>query len=227
MNLCLQDAGRQFPFIRNALDTVREIAKLIKFSPKWSHLFSEKLAQPESTRVSIKPLCPTRWTARTGAIEAILKDYSLLMETLEEINHNTKDEYGLKAGVLLASLEKFQTLFGFRLGHLVFGASETLSKTLQGKNTSLQEALSAVNLAKSFCQQHRTQKHFDQLFSQTVETAKNLKIGLPQLPRYRKAPARFDGGSQQHQYNSTVDYFRHQYIQIFDLLIRELENRFD
>ena len=69
------------------------------------------------------------------------------METLEEINHNTKDEYGLKAGGLLASLEKFQTLFGYRLGHL---ASETLSKTLQGKDTSVQEALSAINLAKSF-----------------------------------------------------------------------------
>ena len=98
LNLCLQDARRQLPFIRDALDTVREIAKLIKFSPKRSHLFSEKLAQPESTGVSIKPPCPTRWTARTGAIEAVLKDYSLLMETLEEINNNTKDEYGLKAG---------------------------------------------------------------------------------------------------------------------------------
>ena len=124
-------------------------------------------------------------------------------------------------------LEKFQTLFGFRLGHLVFSASETLSKTLQGKDTSLQEALSAVNLAKSFYRRHRTHEHFDQLYSQTVEIAKNLKIGLPQLPRYRKAPARFDGGSQQHQYNSTVDYFRHQYFQVFDLLIRELEDRFD
>ena len=102
LNLCLQDAGRQLLFIMDALDTVREIAKLIKFSPKRSHLFSEKLAQPESTGVSINPLCPTRWTGRTGAIEAVSKDYSLLMQTLEEINHNTKDEYGLKAGGLLA-----------------------------------------------------------------------------------------------------------------------------
>ena len=47
LNLCLQDVGRQVPFIRDALDTVREIAKLIKFSPKRLHLFSEKLAQPE------------------------------------------------------------------------------------------------------------------------------------------------------------------------------------
>ena len=137
--MCLQDAGRQLPFIRDALDTVKEIAKLIKFSAKRSHLYSEKLAQPDNSGVSIKPLCPTRWTARTGAIEAVLKDYSVLMETLEEVNHTTRDEYGLKAGGLLAALDKFQTLFGLKLGHLIFGASETLSKSLQGKNTSVQQ----------------------------------------------------------------------------------------
>ena len=76
---------------------------------------------------------------------------SLLMETLEVINQNTKSEYSLKVGLLLASLEKFLTLFGFRLGHLVFGVSETLSKTLQRKDTSLQGTLSAVNVAKFFC----------------------------------------------------------------------------
>ena len=45
----------------------KEIAKLIKFSPKRAHLFSEKLAQSEDleTGVTIKQLCPTRWTART------------------------------------------------------------------------------------------------------------------------------------------------------------------
>ena len=39
-------------------------------------------------------------------------------------------------------------LFGLKLGHLVFGASETLSKSLQGKDTTLQEATRAVGLAK-------------------------------------------------------------------------------
>ena len=38
------------------------------------------------------------WTARTGPIEAVLKDYSIFMETIEVINHTTHDEYGLKPG---------------------------------------------------------------------------------------------------------------------------------
>ena len=122
-----------------------------KYSPKRLHLFSEKTST-ETTGVWLKPLCPTRWTARTVALEAVLKDYSILLQVLEEIHSTTRDEYGLKAGCLLSSLEKFQTLFGFKLGHLVFPVSETLSTTLQGKDTSLQEAISAVDLAKSFYQ---------------------------------------------------------------------------
>lgn len=95
--------------------------------PKRSHLFSEKLKELDISGVNIKPLCPTRWTARTGTIQAILQDYTVLIDTLDEIHQTTRDEYGLKAAGLLSTMEKFSTLFGLKLGELVFGASETLS----------------------------------------------------------------------------------------------------
>ena len=78
--------------IRDALETVREISNLIRYSPKWQHLFSSKLSQASDSTVSLKPLSQTRWTARTAAIEAILKDYEVLLETLEEIHAITHDE---------------------------------------------------------------------------------------------------------------------------------------
>ena len=106
-----------------ALEMVREIANLIKFSPKRASLFSQVLAQPENSGVTIKPLCLTRWTARHVAIEAVLKDYEILMETMEEINFTTHDEYGMKAGGILASMQKFQTYFGLQLAYTLFGAS--------------------------------------------------------------------------------------------------------
>ena len=43
LNLCLQDAGRKFPTLRDALVSVREVSNLIRYSPKRSHLFSTKL----------------------------------------------------------------------------------------------------------------------------------------------------------------------------------------
>ena len=74
LNLCLQDAGRKLDFLRDALGIVKEVAKLIKFSPKRSHLFLEKLEQPDCTGVAVKALSTTRWRVRTEAIAAVLKN---------------------------------------------------------------------------------------------------------------------------------------------------------
>ena len=65
--------------------------------------------------MGVKPLCPTRWTVRTEALNAVIKQYSVIMETMEEVNRSTHDDYGLKAGGVLSSLEKFETLFGLKL----------------------------------------------------------------------------------------------------------------
>ena len=87
------------------------------------------MAQSEDleNRVTIKQLCHTRWTTRTEAIGAVL---TVLKETLDEVHETTHNEYGLNAASLLSALEKFSTLFGLKLGYLIFGASETLSKSL-------------------------------------------------------------------------------------------------
>ena len=89
LNLCLQDAGRNPLLLRDALDAVKQIARLIKNSPKRAHLLAEKLAQSEVSGVTLKPLCPTRWTVRTVAIGAVLTDYTVLMETSQEVNQTT------------------------------------------------------------------------------------------------------------------------------------------
>ena len=67
VNLCLQDAGRQVVLLRDGLDTVREISKLNRFSPKRAHFFSTKLSQSENTGVNVKALPHTLecWNSRT------------------------------------------------------------------------------------------------------------------------------------------------------------------
>ena len=219
LNLCLQDAGRQILSLRDSLDTVREIGKLIKFSPKRSHLFNQKLIEADSESVvTIKSLSTTRWTARTSAIEAVLKDYPILMETMTEINNTTHDEYGLKAAGILASLEKFSTLFGLKLGYILFAAAEQVSKSLQAKDTTLQEALSSVNLAASFYRRQRTVEAFDRFYDDVVAMAEDLNIGEPVLPRQRRPPARIDSGSEPHRFSSPREYYRRLYYEACDLL---------
>ena len=76
---------------------------------------------------------------------------------MEEITDTTHDEYGQRANGVLSSLDKFDSVFGLKLGYLLFGAAEQLSRALQGKDTTLQEAIAAVNLAMDHYTRPRTE----------------------------------------------------------------------
>ena len=226
LNLCLQDAARKVTCLRDALAISREICKLINFSPKRKHLFSEKLHENGGPTMGVKPLCPTRWTVRTEALNAVIKQYSVIMETMDEVNRTTHDDYGLRAGGVLSSLEKFETLFGIKLAHLLFAAAEETSKVLQAKDTSVQEAVSAVRVTRTFYQRQRQDEAFDRFFDSTVSHAQTLNIGTPRLPRYKKPPKRYSD-SEPRRFTEARDYFRLQYFEGCDLLIGELTDRFE
>ena len=157
LNLCLQDAGRQIPLLRDALDIAREIGKLIMFSPKRSHLFNQKLSESESV-VTVKSLCATRWTARTSSIKAVLKDYSSSMETMAEVNSTTHDEYGLKAGGILSA--KCNTLFGLKLGYNLFGTAAEVSKGLLMISPFKKQYI-IYSFSSAYYKRHRTDETFD------------------------------------------------------------------
>ncbi len=227
LNLCLQGAGKKIPVIRDAVEVVREIVKLINFSPKRKTLFSAKLAESDQAGGTIKPLCPTRWTVRTAALDSVLSQYSVVMDTMQEVNTTTRDEYGMKAGGVLSILESFSTLFGLRLGHLLFAAAEETSISLQAKDTTVQEAMSSVGVLKSFFQRQRNEEAYSALYDATEAIAADLEINPPELPRYRRQPRRLDDGSAPHRFTLPKEYFRQIYFEACDLLIGELDNRFD
>ena len=227
LNLCLQDAARSIVIIRDSMDIVREIVKLINYSPKRKALFASKLCEQDQQGSSIKPLCPTRWTVRTAALESVLNQYNVVMDTMEEVNQTTRDDYGLKAGGVLSSLQKFGTLFGLRLAHLLFSAAEETSKFLQGKDTNVQEALSSVGVLKCYFQRQRTDDQFNAFYDATESHAHNLEIDPPALPRYRRQPRRFCEGSETHRHESPRDFYRQIYNEACDLLVQEVTDRFN
>lgn len=50
----------------------------------------------------------------------------------------------LKTIRVLSSLDKFYSVFGLKLGYLLCGAAQQLSKALQGKDRTLQEAIQPI-----------------------------------------------------------------------------------
>ena len=84
-----------------------------------------------------------------------------------------------------------------------------------------------MEAAKSFFKRIRSDAEFDRFYDDTVASAQEHKINQPELPRYRKRPARYESGSEQHCYSSPRAYHRHLYFEACDLLHAELGNRFD
>lgn len=171
-------------------------------------------------------MCPTRWTVRTGAIAAILKNYSLIQETLEEISKESSGEASSKASGLLCLMEKFSTFFGLKLSYLTFVATEQLATTLQAKDVNAQVCMDAVKATKAFLQGQRNDAKFTSFFESVKEESTDL-TDSPTLPRKRIMSKRLDQGSgQQHQFLQPSDYFRQQYFNTFDVMSQNLDDRF-
>ena len=203
-----------------------ELSQLIRYSPERSSLFASLQHQLSPNAHSLKPLCPTRWTVRTGAISSVLSNYSVLCEALEQINAETHDDYGRKAGGFFAQMERFSTFFGLEFSHLIFSGTEQLFLSLQGKNTTVQEAVSAGNLAIKFLENLRSDVMFDQFYTRTVEKSKDL-TAEPVLPRVRRPPRKpGDSTASVHLFPDPASVFRKQYFEVLDLFINKLKHRF-
>ena len=86
--------------------------------------------------------------------------------------------------------EKFATFFGFGFGlklcFLIFSSTNQLSRMLQGKHTTIQEAKGA---AESHLRRRRNDDAFEKFYELVVTEAQDL-TEEPALPRRKKIPKR-------------------------------------
>ena len=186
------------------------LAEVIRCSPKRSSLFQSMQSQLSYNSPSLKPLCPTRWTVGTAAINSVPTNYEVLCDTLCQIKREGRDEYAMKAGGILHAMERFCTYFGLHLSYLISSATEQLSLSLQGKDATVQEAMQACSLALKYLERQRSDEAFDRFYDRIIEAANDL-TSEPTLPRFTKRPRRVDDGEPGHRFETPKAYFRQQY----------------
>ena len=226
LNLCLQDAAKTCNMVRDCLSLITEICKLICNSPKRSLVFEKFKRDHNPDTTGLRPLCPTRWTVRTAAIGAVLENYEALMMAFAEINEESHDDHGRRAGGILSQMEKFETFFGLKFSHMLFASTEEVSFLLQSKSTTLQDGIQQVAVAKEFLARQRSDEAFDKFYETVVNSSKD-HTDPPTLPRVRRLPKRLDDGSNPHVFSTPADYYRKMYFEVIDLLLQELSRRFD
>ena len=139
-----------------------EAIQLIKLSPKRQVMFEsiQKMEEPRAVSMGIRTLCSTRWTVRTGAVQAIIANYKTLEVTMEESSHGT-DDCSRHASGVVALMEKFSTFFGLKVSILLFSITEQLSCTLQGREINVDDSFMAVNACILTLQRLQTDDEFE------------------------------------------------------------------
>jgi hypothetical protein len=230
LNLACGDTIKRSKIMKDALDIVYEISKLIKKSPRRDAIFSKLKQEVAPASPGVRVLCPTRWTVRADALHSIIENYEVLnqlwIQSLEVVNDTE-----MKARILGVSsqMKSFSFFFGVCLGKLILSHSDNLSSTLQKSDISAAEGQAVAAMTVKTLSSIRSHQCFDQFWGKMTKRAGDLGVNDPLLPRQRKTPRRFEtGSSDSHTYPETPkDYYKPIYFEAIDLITTCISDRFN
>ena len=114
----------------------------------------------------------------------------------------------------------FDYLFGLVLGERILKHTDNLSKTLQNPALTASEGQQVAELTCRTLEQIRTTDSFDLFWQNVMMLQQEEGVNEPVLPRKRKAPARFEVGSNAAHYPDTPkEHYRQQYFECLDLVV--------
>ena len=118
-------------------------------------------AEGEGPALSIRPLCPTRWTVHLLSVLFSANMGTKVLSALEEMAAN-HSESASRAEGLHVRLQQGNVVLGPLLALDVISELEVLNKSLQKKTQTMEGMLSAVSLVQDSLKSKRNTKHFRQ-----------------------------------------------------------------
>ncbi|CAG9814688.1 unnamed protein product [Phaedon cochleariae] len=235
LNLVAQDAMRVTPQVRDFLVTMRELIILVTKSPKRLAWF-ERLQRdavitenehPKENLKKLKPFRPTRWCVRIKSLKTIIENYEVLLQFLQELSLDSKNEIGASASGHLKKFYEFESCFLLRTLIMILEKIEILNAALQNSKLNFHDAQANIDVMLSHLKNIRNDSEYDQLWREVEADARKLNLDEAKLTRQRKAPRKYDSGSEPHQFDNTQIYYRKIHFEILDSVIIGIERRFN
>uniref|UniRef100_A0A673B287 TTF-type domain-containing protein n=1 Tax=Sphaeramia orbicularis TaxID=375764 RepID=A0A673B287_9TELE len=226
LNLALNDSVKNVPGVRQFYDTVEMLFNFFGHSIKRWALLSEFMT-PESRNITLKRLCPTRWSSRHDALFALRHRYGDIMKGLVKISLTSdKKEERDEASALKNSISKFSFIFLVNMQTKTLECINAASQLLQAKDVDILKASTLLQNAISVLMEYREQ--FDEAKSATLALA--IKWGSQtqfEATRARKVKRHFDELSEDRRFTDAERNFR---VNVFnaclDIIIQQLSQRF-
>lgn len=234
LSLSVKDATKSCKLISSTLDTAKEIATLIKYSPKREYLLGElkeniAIENEEPMALGVLPVCPTRWTVRAKCFRRIIENYEALLQAWEvSLEGSLQSEVRGRIIGCQSQMGTFDFYFGLCLGERLFCHTDNLSETLQKTKMSAVSGQRVAKLTADILQKMRNDNGFKSFYAAIINKGRSLPISEPTLPRKRRVPARFEVGSGAPTYpSSPEDYYRRIYFEALDAIISSIRERFN
>lgn len=140
LQLALVRAAETTPKIKKVLSTLNQLFSLFRHSHKRLTVLDEveKLIDGVSHKL-VQP-AKTRWLSYDGSVEVVIKHYSAINISLEQI-YTESGDFSSTAGGLLLAFKEVETLFYLILLSNILRPLARLSKFLQSAHRTLCEAL--------------------------------------------------------------------------------------
>ena len=226
VNLITQHACTASSVVRDSLQWAHELGVLFGQSLKMKSIFQDIKKGDSGPAQSIRPLCPTRWTVRTGAIRSLLNQYQPVLLALEEMASGKSDSAS-RANGLLERWQKGNVVLGLLLALEVTEELECLNKALQSRTQAVNGMLAAVTCVKESIAEKRTPDKFQSLYNKASQMCEKLNLSPIEMPRVRNPPKRLAGKAAAHVPPSSVDYFRTEFFKVLDTVSMQFTERFE
>ena len=210
------------------MNNANEFVKLVKYSPNRENLLQQMKNnvgdENEMTAISagLTKISATRWTVRATCFQTILDNYEELLTLWNEcLEINLEPDIRGRIVGCQAQMRSFNFFLGLILSQRILSHTDNLSKTLQEVKMSAADGQFNANLTKEVLIKIRNENCFEKFYD-TVVRKKEMhpSISQPELPRRRRAPARFEIGNETPHFPETPkDPYRKVYFEALDLII--------
>ena len=247
LNLAMSDSAKTVSLMQIALDVVHQLVPFIRNSCKRTDLFhdvqqesseqfsavADTFTSPSSTiqrspSISLRPLCPTRWTVTASAINSVVCNYEHLMQTLDRIqaDRGTPTDAACTARGLLKQLQQSETYFRCVVSYRLFAITYAFATAIHRPTINVAEVLRRKREVLGELRVVREQ--FDVIFDSVVVESERMDLDEFQLPRKRRVPARIDSGrAEPVQFNDVRSLHRAQFYEAVDVLVSTINWRLD
>lgn len=207
LNLAVSDSGKNIPLLQSALDLVHHLVSFIRLSCKRTDVFTNvqmasqfddeaaNISRQINPGISLRPLCPTRWTVRASAINSVVVNYEHLLETLQRVHEDrtTPSDAASTARGLMKSMQMAETYFSCLIANRLFAITDAFATSIQSTTMNMAEVLRRKRHVLNELRVFREQ--FDVMFDIAISEAQHLDLDDMKLPRRRRVPARIVEGN--------------------------------